>query len=484
MLAVVLLCSPSFGEQAPTEQKPVTPDQNPVTTEQKPVTSEQNPVITDQKPVTIEDLQRRINELEVKQAELIQQMQSQHPGDVLQPAPEKPAEKKPGEEKMPVQSTVKVDLYGYIKLDAAWDQARIDQGNYARWVLSEDGRENDSQFNMTANQTRIGLKFRGPDVGPAQTSGLIEMDFYGGGSENKPNPMLRKAYAVVSWPDLDLSILGGQDIDTISPLVAETINYTVLWWVGNIGYRRPQLRVTKGFGLGGDFRLELQAAAARAVGRVALFNNKDFSPGDSGEDSGFPTAQGRIALTFPFVGPTPATVGVSGHYGQEELDYDAENGHVTLDSWSVNFDATMPVTKWLRIKGEGFAGADLDVYLGGIGQGVTIIKGTVPNPAPPPDTLEVLDRAYEVHSYGGWLIANVGPFGDWNFNAGAAADNPENSDLVAGDRTLNYTYFGNFLVKVYQTTQFGLEVSWWRTDYKQKEAGDSLRVQATMIFNF
>ena len=45
--------------------------------------------------------------------------------------------------------------YGYIKLDAAYDQSKTDNGNYAYWVLPQD---EDDEFNMTSKQTRIGLK--------------------------------------------------------------------------------------------------------------------------------------------------------------------------------------------------------------------------------------------------------------------------------------------------------------------------------------
>ena len=46
----------------------------------------------------------------------------------------------------PLTSGLNVALYGYVKLDAAYDSSRISAGNFARWVESEqirrDGRRN------------------------------------------------------------------------------------------------------------------------------------------------------------------------------------------------------------------------------------------------------------------------------------------------------------------------------------------------------
>ena len=116
-----------------------------------------------------------------------------------------------------VWSTLDIQLYGYIKLDAAWDSARTDAGNFARWVESEGGRERDGQFNMTARQTRLGMNIRGPDVGGAKTSGRVEIDFYGDGAENKPEPFMRHAYLQIEWPQQRFTLLAGQTSDVISP---------------------------------------------------------------------------------------------------------------------------------------------------------------------------------------------------------------------------------------------------------------------------
>ena len=64
-------------------------------------------------------------------------------------------------------------LYGYIKLDAAWDDSRVSVGDFARWVIDETVNENDSEFNMTARQTRLGANIFAPRYGDMETSGHV-----------------------------------------------------------------------------------------------------------------------------------------------------------------------------------------------------------------------------------------------------------------------------------------------------------------------
>ena len=117
-----------------------------------------------------------------------------------------------GGDKTAVLSNLTAQLYGYIRLDAAYDTARIFPGNYALWVKSAYlNRSDDAQLDLTANQTRLGLNLTGPEVAGAKSSGKLEFDFYGGGVENKSNPMMRHAYMELNWAASD-SDPGGPDL--------------------------------------------------------------------------------------------------------------------------------------------------------------------------------------------------------------------------------------------------------------------------------
>ena len=363
----------------------------------------------------------------------------------------------------PIVSGINAQLYGKVKFDAAYDTARTSVGNFARWVESEENTHNDDQFNMTANETRLGLKLSTPDAEGIRTTGVVELDLYGSNSaENKAKPMLRHAFLEMHWPESRFSILAGQTWDVISPLNPGTLNYSVQWWEGNIGYRRPQVRLTKELALSSKVDLKLQGAFSRTIG-----HDGPFDPGDTGEDAGFPTTQGRLALSFPCFGPKPTTVGVSGHWGEEEYDTDAQNHARHFQSWSANVDLTQPVTDWLTVKAEAFVGENLDAYLGGIGQGLNTATYT------------------EIGSAGGWVAAAINPCKGWHFNLGASMDNVSDSDVTAASaRTAHRCFFGNIIHDINKWTSVGLELSHRSTEYKGMSDGDSLRIQSSFILKF
>lgn len=363
--------------------------------------------------------------------------------------------------KSPVVSGLKAELYGYVKLDAAYDTSRTDIGNYARYALSEETNEDDDQFSMTAKQTRIGLNLSGLEAVGAKSSGKVEIDFYGGGAsgEHRANPMMRHAYLKLDWPG-DLSLLAGQTSDVISPLVPSTLNYIVAWWAGNIGYRRPQVRLTKAFELTGDVGGKLELAATRSIG-----GGNDFS-GDAGEDAGIPGFQARQSVSFPFIAGRKASLGVSGHWSQEEYDRNTSGTSRDVDSWSLNLDLTVPVTDVLTLKGEAFLGANLAEYLGGINQGVNAT------------TLR------EISSAGGWIAASIGPVDRWKLNLGGSLEDVDEDDLSDGGRKLNSSIFGNAIYSVTKSASVGLELSRWYTEYKGQEEGDSFRIQASFMYSF
>ncbi|MBI1387259.1 MAG: hypothetical protein GC154_02275 [bacterium] len=354
-----------------------------------------------------------------------------------------------------ITSKYGAELYGYLKLDASYDDSHVSPGNYATYVMPELGGADDSQFNITANQSRFGLNLKGPELGNAKTSGKIEVDFYGGGAENKPHLRLRHAYAQIEWPDYDLAVLAGQTWDVISPSYPTMLNFLPLWDAGNIGYRRPQLRVTKGFDLGGDSKLTFENALTRTIGDDVLGN-------DTGSDSGFPTMQSRVAYSFPGLADKKTEVGLSGHYGQEENDKDNQD----YDSWSLNLDLAIPLFTQLTFRGELFTGENLDAYYGGIGQGVNSLLGR------------------EIPANGGWASLSYTPVEQWNFNVGAGFDNPEDYYVVSGGRTRNIAYFGNAIYMLNPSMLVGLEVSYWQTDYKDIDDGDALRLQTSLIYKF
>jgi hypothetical protein len=123
----------------------------------------------------------------------------------------------------------------------------------------------------------------------------------------------------------------------------------------------------------------------------------------------------------------------------------------------------------VEIKAELFTGENLDAYLGGIGQGVT---------------LDGENQYKEIGSKGGWIAAGLGPWDNKRFNVGVAMDDVNRGDVNDGDRTLNRSVFGNVYCALNKQTDVAFELSHWRTEYRGSGDGDSLRAQLAFIYKF
>jgi hypothetical protein len=338
-------------------------------------------------------------------------------------------------------------------------------GDYIVSVRPENKvTRSDDAFSVTARQTRLGAKVFAPDIGEVKAMGLVEIDFYNpltaDINENKSTPQMRHAYGQLLGKDW--SFVFGQTSDIISPLVPDTLNYAVGWFGGNVGYRHPQLAVTKWWDCPeGKGRLKVETALSRDMS-----NDNGAALIDDGQDSGdMPSLLGRVSCELP-MSDKKLIAGVSGHYGQEEIDWDYAGDDDEVHTWSVNGDLTIPVCKTVELKGEVFWAENFDTYFGGIGQGVNTVTRN------------------EIETVGGWAQVGIKPCDEWAFNTGAGIDDPIDSDLNDGNLSNNLFAFtnANYFFSKYLST--GLEFTYWRTDYKNSNDGDDFRVQHSWMLKF
>lgn len=335
-----------------------------------------------------------------------------------------------------------VTWYGFFKGDLAFDSAASSHGNFAMWVKAHAAGTAEATHNLTANQTRIGFNMKREDV-----VGKFEFDFYGGGAQNKSYLQLRKAY--VDLPLGPVMLRAGQDSDVISPLVPSTVNYTVCWGAGNIGYRRPQLRVYDQSG-----GLSWAAALARSI-----TPDLDGNGIVDGENSALPVVQARLAYALT-AGTAELTLGGSGHYGV--MDTPALAGKDGYDTWSVNGEAVIDLSSRLKVLGEFYTGSNLATYFG------SILNA---------DTVDGLT------SLGGWANIQYKATDDLALSLGGSYDSVDVDDLTgAGARSANQVVFANAQKAIGSGVKAGLEVSYWTTEYPNAPAGTegepaNLRVQ-------
>lgn len=371
-----------------------------------------------------------------------------------------------------VKSKFDVEIYGYIKLDASYDTQRTAVGDLMFYVLPEGPDGKDSEFNMTAKETRLGLNIRVPEVGDAVITGKAEMDFYGSTSHNAPNPRLRLGYVDVALGNT--SFRAGQDWETFVSILPRIVNFSFLADSGGLGLRRPQFRVTQVVDLADRTKLIAKAAVARTIGQ-----DIDGGGQDDGAASGFPTAQGNLMLETPMPAvEAPVKIGVSGHWGQEkvaahEFD-DIMRDEKNYDTWSVMGTLVLPVFKAetgrgamsAALQGTVWTGENLDTYLGGIGQGINA----------------ELERG--IRASGGWAQFVFNPTDRLNLNMGYGIDDPKDTDLSDGARSRNSSIFTSVFYDVLPGVTMMFEYTHMKTEYKNTPDGVNDRFQGAVRYSF
>jgi hypothetical protein len=364
---------------------------------------------------------------------------------------------------------------GYFKADFIYDQTRVNSGDYALYVSERspiNAPDNDI-MNITARETRFAVDFMWKEK-DVRTDAKLEFDFYGLGAapatlnsmENKSVPMLRHAY--VKLTKGNWSLLAGQTSDIISPLVPKSVNYTVLWDQGNIGYRRPQLRVTGWADLSDNAKVSIAGGIFRTLG-----GDIDGDHVDDGADAGVPTVEGRVAMSSKIRERGMMELGFSGHYGTEE--YEIGRGTKSIESWSGNVDLrVVPSERW-ELLGELFVGDNLGAYYGGVGQTV--------NP-----------MHTEIGAKGGWAELSFKPTDGLWLNLGYGIDNPDDDDfLIPADETAvrsfigrNTDFFGSLMYDLTSTVTAMLELSQLRTTYAYRwiDGSDNLRSEGRVMDDF
>jgi len=365
----------------------------------------------------------------------------------------------------------KIVPYGYLWANMAYATARTSPGSYTLYVFSDEDQGED-EFIFDGRNTRLGLDITGPRLWPfncANSGGKVEIDFQGdfNGTENKGGVMLRHAYWEIK--DEDFRLLFGQTWDVISPRFPGTTMYSVYWALGNMGYRRAQLRGERYLAFSDTFLLTLQGSLNDDI--VSDFRrDAEISTGAAG----WPLLEGRLATTLGYRGKygRPIELGVSGHIGEQTFDFPAAGGlpeqdDVARRTWSFNVDMRVPITDRLGVQGEFFTREKLYTCLGGALQRVDPnSRGTI-------------------RSTGGWIDV----WYDWTWylhsHVGWGVDDPFDTDLTtAGQRTYNQFIFGNVLYDVTDRFLMGLEVSSCKTLYNTKQPGEAVRIEFMGRYGF
>lgn len=364
---------------------------------------------------------------------------------------------------------ITLKIYGYARLDASYDTHKTAAGDLMFYVLPEAAGEKDSEFNMTAKETRLGLAITGPDVGNLKTSGRIEIDFYGGGSVMSSTPRMRLAFLDIGT-DFGLTVRAGQDWDTFITVIPRIVNFSYLADAGALGLRRPQLRFTQDIPMG-PVKLTAKVAASRTVATGGAETDLDGGRQDDGVDSGLPTLQYNIAIETRLLTDKPTRISVSGHAGRETMDTVVSNVIVKVDSddydsWSVIGSLYVPVIDMLAVQGCVWQGENLDAYFGAIGQGINLQKKTA------------------IAAKGGFVQLLIDPVDSVKIALNYSIDDPDDADLSKGNRSKNELIMANVSYALTPDVTLAAEYSRMKTSYLDGDDATNDRVQGAAIYKF
>jgi hypothetical protein len=304
------------------------------------------------------------------------------------------------------------------------------------------------------------LNIEGPKIpflAGASSNARVEIDFHGDFvTENRAAVLLRHAYWEVQ--NNKYRFLIGQNWDVISPLNPGTLSYSVGWMAGNIGFRRAQIRFDQFF----HPTKSVEVAAQVSINQDIV---TDF-PTNAGvrrESSDWPVIEGRLGLTMTKEAESAEflKLGFSGHIGETGFDFLTAGpppqylppiDDARFRTWSLNFDFWAVFGNRTGLQGEIFTGANLSMFLGGIGQGVC-------------PCLRV-----PIRSKGAWVDIWYNWSPDSRSHFGYGLDDPDNNDSLFG-RTYNQFLFANISHDVSKHLTTGFEVSAWMTHYQDQRAG-------------
>ncbi|PLX16704.1 MAG: hypothetical protein C0601_09515 [Candidatus Muiribacterium halophilum] len=338
-------------------------------------------------------------------------------------------------------TTPEMDFFGFIKLDMSFDSAQNTNGNQTYYV-DNNAAGDIEEFNMTANQTRLGFNTKQELNNGVLIKGYYATDFYGGGAQIKANPRMRKAYVKVI--DNKKTFIFGQHGDIFATMSPYGIDGSANLYV-NVGYRRPMVAFQNETN-GGVFTFAL----ARPWSADA--NSETWNPEVNSPD-------------FQFNYKLNSGISIGGYFGNRYEDIAGVRG-VKVDSNAFVLDYHKKSSD-KEMKCEVFTGEAMSGYYGGIGYDV---KGS-----------------NAVECTGGWF--NYIKTLDNSSKISFAIGTQENDDqyLAAGDRMKNEFASIIHCSKINEVISFDKGIAYHNTEYKTATSSvdyDDMRIMLSLKYAF
>ncbi len=234
----------------------------------------------------------------------------------------------------------KFSVYGFIKLDAVYQDGGVNLLGASRYALAGDGN-----LFLTAQNSRFGFKLS-PAVlaNGLKIAGTLEWDLFDPSTPNQMKFRTRQAFLTLT-KGLSSFILG-QTWDLFSPLGPTTLNVNgYLWQVGNIGFRHAQIRYTM---------------SSKTIDFAVSVNDPASA---NGWRTQMPVFQSRLGFKLAEKGQIQ--LGISGAYGRETNENTAAMPVYKndVDIMGLSFDWMIPFGSGFALKGEYAMGENLAYFV-------------------------------------------------------------------------------------------------------------------------
>lgn len=396
----------------------------------------------------------------------------------------------------------KVDFYGFIKGDLIWQDSSSVGTIYLLWTLPRKMGRHDSTSTITFRHSRFGFDLIKP-YKDFTIKGKFEMDFYTQSDDigNRPwNPEHapvrgRLAYLEVIKDPWELRV--GHDWMTISQIYPFLSNFPAGSYMGNLGYRATQIRLTRKFKISKDDLLRVQVALERPY-NFGNLNHIVVFDSDPNNEYGKPGVEARIAYESKLF-ERPALLALYGHLSGQEYkkSYALNQGDIKSTSFSSGLELVLPLPLFTKfnpvLSGELWYGQNLaGYYTGGVNQGVRIKYTDGTNYYYSID-LRGFDRTKHrivsvapVHAVGGWVELALNFTSKFKGHFGFGIDNPLNKDLkyIKGARLSQQMSYAHLLYRFVPELGAGLEYLRVKTDYRKSEGDDGLVNRLMLSFYY
>jgi hypothetical protein len=228
----------------------------------------------------------------------------------------------------------KLQLTGFFKLDAVYQDAGVNGLTFPRYATAGDGNTY-----LTVSHSRFGFKYTGtPLANGMNVSAVLEWDFFDSTSANQMKFRFRQGYFSLSKKGHTL--LFGQTWDLFSPLGPYTLMTNgYLWQTGNLGFRHAQARY------------------AYSAAHLDLGVSVSDPASSGGWTAKMPVLQARLGLKLG--ADNKYQLGVSGIYGHENVSSSTVFFKNKVDISGLSLDWNLAFCKNLSLKGEYAMGSNL-----------------------------------------------------------------------------------------------------------------------------